>query len=95
MIAGKNLTITDGNHSVVINQDGITLDGGAIKWKSKLPTSSIDGLDDSLQDFIKAVGDLQSQIDGEITTWFEDYDPTDKNEPASTWTSEEDKVKHI
>lgn len=94
MIAGKNLTITDGNHSVVINQDGITLDGGAIKWKSKLPTSSIDGLDDSLQDFIKAVGDLQSQIDGEITTWFEDYDPTDKNEPASTWTSEEDKVKH-
>lgn len=94
MIAGKNLTITDGNHSVVIDQDGITLDGGAIKWKSKLPTSSIDGLDDSLQDFIKAVGDLQSQIDGEITTWFEDYDPTDKNEPTSTWTSEEDKVKH-
>lgn len=94
MIAGKNLTITDGNHSVVIDQDGITLDGGAIKWKSKLPTSSIDGLDDSLQGFIKAVGDLQSQIDGEITTWFEDYDPTDKNEPTSTWTSEEDKVKH-
>lgn len=94
MIAGKNLTITDGNHSVVIDHDGITLDGGAIKWKSKLPTSSIDGLDDSLQDFIKAVGDLQSQIDGEITTWFEDYDPTDKNEPTSTWTSEEDKVKH-
>lgn len=94
MIAGKNLTITDGNHSVVIDQDGITLDGGAIKWKSKLPTSSIDGLDDSLQGFIKAVGDLQSQIDGEITIWFEDYDPTDKNEPTSTWTSEEDKVKH-
>lgn len=94
MIAGKNLTITDGDHSVVIDQDGITLDGGAIKWKSKLPTSSIDGLDDSLQGFIKAVGDLQSQIDGEITTWFEDYDPTDKNEPAFTWISEEDKVKH-
>lgn len=94
MIAGKNLTITDGDHSVMIDQDGITLDGGAIKWKSKLPTSSIDGLDDSLQGFIKAVGDLQSQIDGEITTWFEDYDPTDKNEPASTWISEEDKVKH-
>ena len=94
LIAGERLEISDGNRSVVIDKDGITLDGTAIKWKKKLPTSVIDGLDDSLQNFVDAVGDLQSQIDGEITSWFEDYDPSADNEPASTWETDEDKIKH-
>ena len=86
--------LNEGYEIVVIDKDGITLDGTAIKWKKKLPTSVIDGLDDSLKDFVDAVGDLQSQIDGEITSWFEDYDPTVNNEPASTWKTDSDQIKH-
>ena len=71
--------------------------------------SGVDGLEDDLaslkenidqnaQNFTEAIKkaqeDLQSQIDGEITSWFEDYDPTVDNEPTSTWTTREEKIKH-
>ena len=92
----KVVNINDkGETTVEINGDGITLDGGAITWKNnKLKTDAIDGLDASLQDFVDSIGDLQSQIDGEIMTWFKGYDPTLKNLPASEWSSELDKKKH-
>ena len=43
----------------------------------------------------KSLGELQSQIDGSITTWFYDYEPTSKNEPASLWTTDDEKIKHL
>lgn len=42
----------------------------------------------------KSVADLQNQIDGQIETFYYDYEPTLKNIPASDWTIEDDKKKH-
>ena len=50
----------------------------------------------SLQSSInKDIDNLQSQIDGAIETWFFDPTPTLTNSPASTWTTDEDKNKHL
>lgn len=54
----------------------------------------------SLQAFITSVytGDisgLQSQIDGQITTWFYAYVPTLINVPASDWTTDILKIAHL
>ena len=90
----ENLKVLNKNSSVIINKDGITLNGAAIKWTSPIDSSAVNGLDDKINDFVNSIGDLQSQIDGEITSWFENYDPTTNNEPASTWKTDSDKIKH-
>ena len=41
------------------------------------------------------VRDLQNQIDGHIMQWFANEAPTLNNYPANTWSSDEDKRKHI
>lgn len=40
------------------------------------------------------IDNLQSQIDGNITTWYYNYAPTTSNLPASEWTTDEEKQKH-
>lgn len=40
------------------------------------------------------ISSLQSQIDGQIETFFYDYEPTLQNIPASKWTATEEKKKH-
>lgn len=52
-----------------------------------------------VNDFVSAVYDpkiasLQSQIDGQIETWYYDYQPTLSNAPASSWKTEADRAKH-
>lgn len=54
---------------------------------------------DNLNDFIDAVYDpaianIQAQIDGQIETYYYDYEPTLSNAPASDWTTEEERTKH-
>lgn len=49
--------------------------------------------------FVSAVYDpkiasLQSQIDGQIETWYYDYQPTLSNAPASSWKTEADRARH-
>lgn len=41
------------------------------------------------------INNLQSQIDGSITTWFGSYVPTTSNSPASSWTTTELKNQHL
>lgn len=52
-----------------------------------------------LQDYASTVtdslSDLQGQIDGQIQTWFYNYVPTASNAPASDWTTDADKTKHL
>lgn len=53
----------------------------------------------AVDEFVTAVYDpkiesLQSQIDGQIETWYYDYEPLLSNPPASTWTTEAEKSKH-
>lgn len=40
------------------------------------------------------ISNLQAQIDGQIETFYYDYEPTLSNKPASDWTTEEDLKKH-
>ena len=39
--------------------------------------------------------DLQKQVDGAISTWYYEGEPTLTNIPASDWVTEEDKIMHI
>lgn len=41
------------------------------------------------------IADLQSQIDGNVTSWFYDYDPTLQNLPASEWIAEGTESVHL
>lgn len=55
--------------------------------------------DQQLNDFVDAVytpgiTNLQAQIDGQIETYYYDYEPTLTNEPASEWTTETERQKH-
>lgn len=40
------------------------------------------------------VDNLQAQIDGQIETYYYDYEPTLSNVPASAWTTADDKAAH-
>lgn len=55
---------------------------------------------DELNDFVSSVygpdiESLQAQIDGQIETYYYDYEPTLTNTPASAWASNEERKKHI
>lgn len=65
-----------------------------------IPSASIDvGGGDTLNDYMtnteSTLEDLQSQIDGNISTWFYAYEPEMTNEPASTWTTTAEKDNHL
>ena len=38
---------------------------------------------------------MQAQIDGQIQSYFYDYEPTLSNAPANEWTTEDDKINHM
>lgn len=64
-------------------------------------SETVDGLVDRLAENINYVnalsGELElvkKQADGAIESFFGKYDPTTGNEPASGWTTEEDKARH-
>lgn len=78
--------------------------GGRIRFRSTNGTDKdVGDLEDELneridtqaQEFVEAVGGLQSQIDGAIESFFYEYDPTVSNVPASQWTTTEEKNKHL
>lgn len=51
-------------------------------------------LNDYSSTFNQIVSGLQGQIDGQIESWYYDYQPTLNNIPAINWETEEDKQKH-
>lgn len=71
--------------------------GSCVKsdWQKKTKYTD----DSGLNTFISAVYDpkiaeLQSQIDGQIETWFYDHEPSLQNEPAVNWTTNEQRKNH-
>lgn len=48
-----------------------------------------------LTDAVVKMGDLQDQIDDNITSWFYAGTPTAENEPAASWTTDTAKKQHI
>lgn len=85
--------------TVRISGDNVTIGGKsapeAISDAVKESKNYADGkVSDFAETVTKSVADLQNQIDGQIETFYYDYEPTLKNIPASDWTTEDDKKKH-
>lgn len=49
----------------------------------------------ALVDVTKEMSGLQKQIDGQIESWFESYDPTTINDPAKTWLDTNTEEAHM
>jgi hypothetical protein len=64
------------------------------EWESKQKEIdySRNYIDNVLPD---TLDELRTQIDGQVENYFEDYDPTTTNYPASEWTTDELKEAHI
>lgn len=60
LMVTKNLKVLNDNKSVIIDEKGITLNGGAITWTKKLPSSSVDGLDDTLDSLTAYKTEIES-----------------------------------
>ena len=52
-------------------------------------------LEEFMYSTLNSLEKLQSQVDGNITTWFYSGVPTINNLPASEWTTNEQKVNHL
>ena len=57
--------------------------------------SKLSDISNGLTDAITKMGNLQDQIDDNITSWFFSGVPTAKNEPAASWTTDTVKKQHI
>ena len=57
--------------------------------------SKLSDISKGLTDAVTKMGNLQDQIDDNITSWFFSGVPTAKNEPAASWTTDTVKKQHI
>ena len=78
---------------VIINADSIQIKGKDVNAIAKEKAEA------EVNNFISNtyttdINNLQSQIDGQIETFFYDYEPTLQNIPASGWTTNEERKKH-
>ena len=80
IIIGNNLRILDNNG----NDMFVVMDGKIVSAVQEV-TNTIKG----------DLNSMQSQIDGQIQTWFDSYVPTPDNAPASSWATEEEKINHL
>lgn len=85
--------------TVKISGDNVTIGGKtapeAISDAVKESKNYADGkVSDFAETVTKSVANLQNQIDGQIETFYYDYEPKLNNIPASDWTTEDDKKKH-
>ena len=62
---------------------------------SSINKSNVVGLSTTLADINAELLTLQDQLDGSISNWFFEYDPTLANEPAVSWTTDELKNAHL
>lgn len=78
---------------VVINADSVQIKGKDVNViaKEKAETEVNNFISNT---YTSDINNLQSQIDGQIETFFYDYEPTLQNIPASGWTTSEDRKKH-
>lgn len=104
------ITVTDTDGSIIfsVNMDtkSVYLDGSVQIGGGKSLNQTFanylqeskDYSDGKLSDYAETVtgslGDLQDQIDGQIETFYYDYEPTLQNKPASNWTTTEERKKH-
>lgn len=105
------ITVTDTDGSIIFSVDmdtkSVYLDGSVQIGGGKTLNQTFanylqeskDYSDGKLSDYAETVtgslGELQDQIDGQIETFYYDYEPTLQNKPASDWTSATERKKHI
>ena len=104
------ITVTDTDGSIIFSVDmdtkSVYLDGSVQIGGGKSLNQTFanylqeskDYSDGKLSDYAETVtgslGELQDQIDGQIETFYYDYEPTLQNKPASNWTTTEKRKKH-
>lgn len=78
---------------VIINADSVQVKGKDVNAiaKEKAETEVNNFISNT---YTTDINNLQSQIDGQIETFFYDYEPTLQNIPASEWTTNEERKKH-
>lgn len=78
---------------VIINADSVQIKGKDVNAiaKEKAETEVNNFISNT---YTSDINNLQSQIDGQIETFFYDYEPTLQNIPASGWTTNEERKKH-
>lgn len=99
------ITVKDQNEEITFFADTVT---GRVEIKAQSLTITgktvqeiaEEQSDSAINDFVDAVynpgiENLQAQIDGQIETWFYSYVPTTSNYPASEWTTDTEKDKHL
>ena len=105
------ITVTDADRNIIFSVDmdtkSVYLDGSVQIGGGKSLNQTFanylqeskDYSDGKLSDYAETVtgslGELQDQIDGQIETFYYDYEPTLQNKPASDWTSATERKKHI
>lgn len=78
---------------VIINADSVQVKGKDVNAiaKEKAETEVNNFISNT---YTTDINNLQSQIDGQIETFFYDYEPTLQNIPASEWTTNTERKKH-
>ena len=76
-----------GDMSITIMAQGIDANAAAIAQQNKDLANAVTKLEGD-------ISDIQSQVDGSITTWYYDGEPTLENEPAVNWNTDDLKEAH-
>lgn len=70
-----------------------------LKENYELQKNGLNKVENELNGFVIATGknlkELQDQVDGTITTWFYSGVPTDVNDPAKDWSTDNEKNNHL
>lgn len=93
-VSGKFATVDESGTSIFQVGIGSDVDNRKDALRIKTDGDIIIQQDDQeivLQDKLES---LQKQIDGEISSWFFEGEPTTTNSPASDWTTDELKQRH-
>lgn len=91
----------NGNYKLEISADSMVLSSSNKNVETAISelTESTQTNAADLASYISAnsleMENLQGQIDGSISTWFYEYEPTNTNEPASEWTTTDLKNAHL
>lgn len=104
------IQVTDDDGSIIFSVDmdtrRVIISGDHVRIGGKTATAAIDDVlqeskdysDGKLADFADTVTEdlssIQAQVDGQIETYYEDYEPSLQNYPANEWTTTEERKKH-
>ena len=94
-----NSTTSDIMTCINNRNNGSYVEGDWQKRNKYTDDTYAEQVENNLNNFSEAVTEdmdnLQTQIDGKIETWYYEHEPTLENEPASGWTTDAEKQKHI